>query len=311
MIALVLAGTLAAGCGPPPELPPPARQAAFEQVFSPPTAPPPPPPPGPPDGRDAGHGWWPRHVVQTLERRAARGDGAAAWELSVYYGMIRHDGARAQTWLDRATDLRHPEAERHAAYLIRLGLPFSRYGSSGPAAVERLLTDACRSNGSACHDLAEAHESGYFGRVDLTVARDYYQRGANQGHRMSWQVFSRYLRDGLGGPVDQARAYFWMSLEARCVDPRSVGGQDTWRSREALAVTLDLDVLEREWAAVDAFMAEYDAGQRAIDFDPFLGTGMDEASLRQGKREADQRERAHRASLRKAKGTLAREAAPR
>lgn len=244
--------------------------------------------------------------MQGLEQRAAGGEGAAAWELSSYYGVILHDAARAQAWLDRATELQDPEAERYSAHLIRMGQSFSLYGVSAPAAVDRLLTDACRSNGRACYDLAAAHESGYFGPIDLAVARIYYGRGAELGDRMSWEALARFLRDGMGGPVDQTRAYFWVSLEALCVDPRSGGGQDTWKVREALAETLGLEVLEHQWTAVDAYMAEYHAGKRQIYSDPFLGTAIHESLRKQGEREANKREQEHRASLRRAKGPLER-----
>lgn len=182
-----------------------------------------------------------------------------------------------------------------------MGAPFSRYGASAQAAVEQLLTDACQRSGSACRDLAAAYESGYFGPADLVLARGYYEHGAEQGNRSSWEALARLLSEGLGGPVEKTRAYFWLSLEARCVDPRSLSGQETWKARERLAASLGLDALEYAWQAVDAFMADYYAGKREIYFDPFLGTAIQDDLREEGKREADKRERRHRESLRKAR----------
>jgi len=54
---------------------------------------------------------------------------------------------------------------------------------------------------------------------------------------------------------------------------------------------------------VDEFMADYDAGKREIYSDPFLGTAIRDDLRKEGKREADKRERRHRESLRKAKSS--------
>ena len=298
---LAFAG-LATCCGPRPEDPPrPFRSAATDQLFSAPPGPPIPPPPGPyvPDPTQEGHGAWPREVVRRLERRAADGDGSAAWELCLYYSAILHRASAIRPWHERATDLRHPEAQRWMAEEIRKGASFSRYGTTPQAAVRQLLADACTKSGSACNDLAEAYEEGYFGAADLAQARAYQERGAELGYRISWEKLALLLRDGLGGPVDLERAYFWASLEARCVDPRSVSGEETWELREGLAAELDLDALTRQWVAVDSYIADYEAGKRDIYFGPFGKPHSDVADRKEGARFAAAKERAHRERLRK------------
>jgi hypothetical protein len=146
----------------------------------------------------------------------------------------------------------------------------------------------------ACHELGEAHESGYFGAPDLVAARRYYRDGAEQGNRWCWEALARCLRDGVGGPVDEAEAYYWISLESRCVDPRSVSGEETWQMREALAELLPLAVLEQQWAAIDAYIEQVQAGRQEIYSPRFGGTGVRESVWKEAQRLADDRERVHR-----------------
>jgi len=301
LLLVTLAGCVDSGPG-PPDLPVPFRSATTDQLFSAPPGAPVPPPPAPPGeigSAQEGHGAWPRDVVRRLERRAAAGDAAAAWELYIYYAAILHRASAMRPGHERATDLRHPEAERWMADSIRRGGSFSRYGPTAQAAVLQLLTDACEHSGSACNELGEAYEEGYFGSPDLAQARVYQERGAELGYRISWKKLARVLRDGTGGPVDLQRAYFWTSLEARCVDPRSVGGEETWKLREELAVGLELQTLEQVWREVDDYMAEHEAGRRPIDYDPFGGATTEARVRRMGIRLAADKERLHRERLRR------------
>jgi hypothetical protein len=220
-----------------------------------------------------------------------------------YYAVTLHDEKREGDWLELAAVLRHPEAERWLAYRIRSGeARFKQHGASPQEAVENLLRDACeeQGGGSSCYDLAEALETGYFGVPDPSEARAALARGAELGNRMCWTRLARWLNDGVGGPVDAEQAYYWISLEARCVDPRS--GEETWTLRNKLAERLTPSSLERQWVAVDSYMAEFRAGKRTIYFDPFLGSAIGDEERKDGQRLANRAERKHRESLRRIKG---------
>jgi len=231
-------------CSSRDSLPPVAKQSGFEQLSTPPSLLPPPPPPGPGvDSNGPLHSPWPRRKLRILETRATAGDRNAAWELAMYYALRMHDEEREDEWRHRAAGLRHPEAERYVASLIREGITsFALHGDTPQEAVRALLGDACveQEHSSSCYDLAEALEGGYLGHIDAAAARAHYERGPELGDRMCWTVLARRLRDGIGGPVDRGRAYYWISLEARCVDPRSVSGKEAWQLREELAETLGM-----------------------------------------------------------------------
>ncbi len=247
-----------------------------------------------------GHERWPDETIRQLEGDAAKGDGQAAWALSVYYGVNLHDGRRSGEWVHRAAVLRNPNAEQETAELIRSGLSYAPYGDSEPAARQQLLEDACRTNASACRELADSFDAGSCGgpKPNHKKARLYYQRGAELGDQLSWDRLAAYLHQGLGGPVDEAGAYFWTSIQARCTAPDSVGGKKTWSFRERLAASLPLAELEKQWAAVDQFMAEYYAGIRDMLFPPFFRDMVPDDVAFQSERDADARENEHRSRLR-------------
>ena len=230
-----------------------------------------------------------------LEQKAARGDAAAAWRLYHYYALERHDEAASTPWLKRAAALDHAQAQRSLAHLIKdYNYSPDGFGSSGPAAVRRLLERSARSEGDACYEIASAYAEGYFGAADHAEARSYFERGARFGNRMCWEELSRYQRDGLGGPRDYSEAYYWISLEARCVDPRSVGGKKTWAAREKIAALLTPDALAQQWTRIDGFMAQLAAKKVRVDSAPFL-SGMINPKLEAGgRRFAQRREDEHR-----------------
>jgi TPR repeat protein len=231
------------------------------------------------------------------ELLAARGDADAAWRLTEDDSICT---APRGKWFDRAMELEDPRALRAAALELRA------MSSNDPpekdaktrAKVWSLLDVACRTDSRACSDLADAIEGEYFGTPDLTAARHYHERAANLGGRHSWSDLARALHEGLGGQADDRAAYYWISLEARCVDPRSVSGEKTWALREEIALFLSNEQLEAEWMLVDAYMDEVDSGRRRLDWPCFGGTSTAEEVRREGRRAADAREKQHRLLVR-------------
>src|SRR5687768_185217 len=80
-----------------------------------------------------------------LERKAASGDAAAAWQLFQHYSFERHDYDAGDPWLRRAAELDHAQAQRTLALLIRTAKFSPRgLGAAAPAAVKNLLERSAR-----------------------------------------------------------------------------------------------------------------------------------------------------------------------
>jgi hypothetical protein len=233
-----------------------------------------------------------------LEKAAEQGDADAAYRLSVYSSFNE-----SERWLQRAVELKHAQAERSLALGIRNGSYSPKgFGTSRQEAVKSLLESSSRSEGNACADLAFAYEEGYFGRPDLTEARAYFLRGAEMGEMLCWEKIAQYLWQGIGGDRDTVSAYYWISLSALCVDPRSVAGQEEWALRESIAQQLALSSLEQQWRRIDDYIGGVRRGNIKVDPAPFL-EGMIKKSLSdEGRALADRRDLEHRNELRLKKG---------
>lgn len=230
-----------------------------------------------------------------LEHKVAAGDAAAAWRLFHYFSLEHHDETAADPWLRRAAELKHPQAQRLLSYLIKdCNYSFVGFGSNSADAVHNLLSEAAKTEGDACYELASAYAEGYFGSSNQVKARTYYQQGAALNNRMCWERLSYCYRHGLGGPRDDPEAYYWISLEARCVDPRSVGGKETWQAREEIASHLSLAELEREWKRIDAFISQVAAKKITVDSAPFLSGMIDPKVEAEGRRFSQEYEDEHR-----------------
>jgi hypothetical protein len=204
--------------------------------------------------------------------------------------------------LKRGAQLKFPEAERWLAHLIKeKQADHKGFGDSPQDAVEKLLKSAARTYATACRELADAYCEGYFGKVDEVAARIYWEKGANLGDRMCWEELAQALHKGRGGPQDLVEAYYWISLEARCVDPESVGGEETWKVRNQLAAQLSLADLENLWKRIDVFMEMVHANKIIVDSPPFGGTAVKAEAYEAAKKASDEWELRHRKKLRERK----------
>jgi hypothetical protein len=237
-----------------------------------------------------------------LKRESADGNAASTWQLYLYYSLFLQDQTAADPWLKRAAELHHAGAQTTLAYLVKeYKHDPAGFGSTGPEAVKVLLENSSRTEGNACYQLASAYAEGYFGAADYTKAREYFERGASFGNRMCWTELSRYYRQGIGGPRHDTEAYYWISLEARCTDPRSMGGQATWAAREQIAETLSIDELQKEWTRIDDYIAKVEAKKLTVDFAPFLSGMIDPKVEAEGRKLAMERENEHRTKWRQRK----------
>jgi hypothetical protein len=157
--------------------------------------------------------------------------------------------------------------------------------------------------GGSCYELGIGYEKGELGGApNPTKAREYFAKGAVLNSPLCWVKLAEYCRLGLGGPQDEAEAYYWISLEARCVNPNSFGGKETWKTREEIAQHLSLPVLELAWQRIDAFIAQVTANKVTLDSPPFSHGLIDPRQEAEGRRSSQKREDEHRSRL-KARGS--------
>jgi hypothetical protein len=236
--------------------------------------------------------------IKELTAKADRGDGAAAWKLFLCYDLARSDKANGQLWITRAAVLQNTNAQREIASEIKDGNgSFSAFGSTRGEAYLHLLEPATRTDGQASYELATSYADGVILPVNLSLARLYYARGAALADRMCWVTLSQYYHEGKGGPRDDAEAYYWIALETRCVDPRSISGKEEWAQREEIATNLSISELKRQWARIDHYIDQVRSGKIAVYSTPF-GKGEyypDESAKSTAL--ADEREAKHRQDM--------------
>jgi hypothetical protein len=233
--------------------------------------------------------------LSKLELESANGNAASAWRVYLYYSLALENQTAAELWLKRAAELQNAQAQRLLAYLIKENNASpSGFGTNGPEAVKVLLECSSRTEGNACFDLASAYAEGYFGAADYAKARECFERGASFGDRMCWTELSRYYRQGIGGPRNDTESYYWISLEARCVDPRSIGGQATWTTRDEIAKRLTIAELQKEWTRIDEYICKVDAGKTKVYPPPFLSGMIDSKLEAEGQKVSMEAEIKHR-----------------
>ncbi len=233
-----------------------------------------------------------------LEQKAALGDGEAAFRLWLYHAIELHDDA-GDPWLRRAAELKNPRGQYNLAFTIIYNKASpAGFGTNALAAVQSLLEPLAKTDGQASGLLASVYADGNICAPDYVKARACLQRAAASNYRSCWTKLSQYYRQGIGGPRDDAEAYYWIAIETMCVDPRSVGGQEEWSAREEIASHLSLPVLEREWKRIDAFMSRVTAKDFPPTDAPF-GVGIyDPKAAAEGPPLAKQREDEHRKKCR-------------
>lgn len=228
----------------------------------------------------------------------AKLDKDSAWRISLYYSFSLHDFNQAENWNDKAAELGHCAALRSQAFNIKRGKKsFSEFGGTPQDAVRSLYQKAFKESGSACYELAECYEEGYFGNPNFTKAKKYFTMGAELGNRMCWMRLAEYLYKGKGGEKDILEAYYWMSLEAGCVHPNSIGGRKTWDFRNEIVSNIDKQELKKIWVRVDEYIFAVRSGKTKVSWAPFLEGMIKAENSKEGKVLADQKEHTHRKRL--------------
>lgn len=210
-----------------------------------------------------------------LKKRAQNGDAEAANTISDHFTWCVRDEKNGEIWLRKAASLKHPQAQRWLGELIKTyDKPFSNFGDTKEKALLSLFSESCTSgNRQACYELALLHETGSAQIQDFEKSRTYMKKCANLGDRMCWDNLGEYYFKGVGGSIDYKEAYFWVSLEALCVHPESIGGKKIWSLRETIAENISsLTDFISLWALLDKYIENIENKSYDIYFDRCGGT---------------------------------------
>ncbi|PAW79245.1 MAG: hypothetical protein B9S32_04635 [Verrucomicrobia bacterium Tous-C9LFEB] len=238
--------------------------------------------------------------LKSLKQKAEIGDAEAAWRIHLYYAIELHEGNSSNDWARRAAKLGHPQGQRIVADGIKRSREsYEGFGATAQDAVRNLLEKASRSSSQAGYELGSAYAEGYFGKPDPMQARYYFNQSAEMGDSMAWRKMAEYCHHGVGGPRDDSSAYYWISLDARCVHPGSIGGKEIWALRNEISTSLSLAQFEQQWKRIDAYIANVRSGKVKLPSPPFLKGLIKSKDSDEGEVLADKQEAEHREQMRK------------
>ena len=95
----------------------------------------------------------------------------------------------------------------------------------------------------ALYQIGHLIEKGIGFDKDFTVARDFYERSANQGYLVSYYCLGKIYYEGKGVPVDKVKAYKYF-LDASPNDP---------------GVQIYLSLIEGDWFAISKIISEHES----------------------------------------------------
>jgi hypothetical protein len=133
--------------------------------------------------------------------------------------------------------------------------------------------------------------------VNSSKARLYYGHGAQLADRMCWEQLSQFEHEGRGGPRDNAEAYYWIALETRCVDPRSIGGKQSWAQRNEIAKSLPLRELRQQWLRIDDYISRVRSEKIQVHSVPFGKGEYNPDNWQESMRLSDEAEAEHRRQM--------------
>jgi len=223
-----------------------------------------------------------------LIKRVDKGDSEAAFGLYLFYDRVQNNKEKGFYWLNRAAEMGHVGAQNNLGYLYVYDKSLRDLEKA-----KYWLIKVAPSDGYACLRLADI----YAEEKEFSMARSYYLMGAEKGNRKCWRRISEYLYSGIGGERDNAEAYYWISLDARCTDPRSIGGKEIWNFRDKIAEHLSSSDLKKQWGRIDDYIELVRSKKISVDYPPFLEGKIKKESSDEGVKFADKREREHRSAL--------------
>lgn len=156
-----------------------------------------------------------RQMQDLLTAAAEEGHVSAMLALSRLYrdgSDVPPDAAMSDVYLNLAAESRYPEPDQ----LYTLSQYYQERGKNEVAS--GFLHRAAETNlPKAQLALAEAYDTGVFGRTDRAEARRWYERAALNGSVRGMLRAGRYYRDGRGLPEDTAKADTYLHMAVKRV----------------------------------------------------------------------------------------------
>ena len=156
--------------------------------------------------------------IAALERNANEGDCEAAQKLANYYGFVRSDQDKQIYWLRVGADAGDVTCQTNLAMLLQT----KRESAADDDAFQYLKVAADAGGADAQLMLAEAYEEGRGTTPDLSQARIWYERSANQGVYRAMIRSGELALEGVGGPADEVLGVSWLLKARRTLPEGSV-----------------------------------------------------------------------------------------
>lgn len=240
--------------------------------------------------------------LEILKDRAQNGDSEAAMSLYEHFTICIGDSEKGEFWLRKAALLKQPEAQRWMGELIKTyNKSYNEFGNTKENSLLSLFSDSCAAeNRYACYELALLYETGSAHIQNFERARASTIKCANQGNRLCWDKLSEYYYFGIGGTTNFIESYFWISLEALCVHPDSIGGKKVWALRNRVVEKINnYNDFLKLWIKIDRYIDDIENKRFDIYFDRCLGTAVKKDVYESCLKSVAEKEGMHRNEIKK------------
>jgi localization factor PodJL len=185
-----------------------------------------------------------------LRNAAARGDGAAAYEIGLRYAEGRGVAVNlteAARWYERAADKGVAVAQFRYASMLEKGVGVKKDLAQ---ARRYYLAAAGKGTAKAMHNLAVLYAEGIDGKPDYAIAAQWFRKAAEHGIGDSQYNLAVLAARGLGTPKSLVDAYKWFALAA------AQGDKEAGRKRDEVAGKMDAKALATAQREVKGFAAK-------------------------------------------------------
>ena len=194
--------------------------------------------------------------IETLERKRPK-DADAYLELAALYaskeGASLHDELKGSTYLKKAANQGHAEAQNILGYLYDSGTRTIKQDHS--KAVELYRLSALQGYSAAQLNLGISYATGQGVARDYRAASKWYRLAAEQGESQAqWHLGYLYSK-GDGVPRDFVEAYAWFSVAA------AGGWEDAVTDREVAANQITPEQLAEGKKRATELIAKYGSEQ--------------------------------------------------
>lgn len=184
-----------------------------------------------------------------LKEKAAKGDGASAYELAVCYHFGKEcpqSDADAAKWLEVAANKGDADAIVNLGDFYHQGLGVKQ---DDLIALQWYRAAAGHGSAEGEFNIGRVYAEGYGVKPDLTQAKAWYLRAANQGLAEAQMELGRvFMQEN-----DFLNAYYWYGVAAKTNDAKAVA------FRDRIGTTLSADQVAAQQKKIAAFHAASEA----------------------------------------------------